>query len=473
MISAFARPGAFIFTHQDYNQAAMSSTIFYRFVHQKERSTIHFDGTGINVFDLKHEIISQNQLGQGQDFMLRIYHSEQPELEYENDQDVIPRSSFVLAKRSPCSVYNGRSQSAARYVTGRPRITKFKQTSAVAPVGFQPETAIDENLSEEDRIKQMLENQSNVWAQAQDELSTHKVVHYKPGTEDLPPPGYVCYRCGGKDHWIKNCPTNSDPNFEGKKIKKTTGIPKSYMKTISKETVEYKLQNPDMNDSGIHTNDNGDLVDADGNTYMITEDGDYVMTFADSKTWATFQEKQQSAALKAQKEYEQSLVKQVITDGKKEFLNPLSSEPQVLRPPIYMTLCCQNIESLKKLINFNYNQSELEQALIENDFHCPNCGKEDVFIDSLVQNKELEQELAKYKESLEIKDPSTNKRAATDSLPDDKTDIKRQQMNPTMPMMPFPMMGMPMMGMPPPMFMPPLGPAAANKKQSLPKKDKK
>lgn len=436
----------------------MSSTIFYRFIHQKEQSTIHFDGTGINVFDLKHEIILQNQLGQGQDFMLRLYHSEQPDLEYENDQDVIPRSSFVIAKRSPCSVFNGRAQSAARYVTGRPRITKFKPAATTAPAaGVQPAAAVDENISEEDRIKQMFENQSNVWAQAQDELSTHKVVHYKPGTEDLPPPGYVCYRCGGKDHWIKNCPTNSDPNFEGKKIKKTTGIPKSYMKTISKETVEYRLQNPEFNDSGIHTNENGDLVDAEGNTYMITEDGDYVMTFADSKTWATYQEKQQSAALKAQREYEQAVVKQVNAEGKKQFLNPLSSEPQVLKPPIYMTACCQSFDSLKKMRNFNYNKTELEQVLIENDFHCPNCGKDDVYLDSLVRNESLEEELAKFKELLEVKDPSSSKRSASEALPDEKEDLKRQQMMP-MHNMPFPMMPMPMMGMPQ-MFMPPMGPS--------------
>lgn len=51
---------------------------------------------------------------------------------------------------------------------------------------------VDENISEEDRIKLMFENQSNAWAQTQDELSTHKVVYNKPsatGTnpEDIPP----------------------------------------------------------------------------------------------------------------------------------------------------------------------------------------------------------------------------------------------------------------------------------------------
>lgn len=431
----------------------MSSTLFYRFFHQKEQSTIHFDGTGINVFDLKHEIIAQNNLGQGNDFMLRIYHVEQPDLEYDNDQDVIPRSTFVLAKRSPVTVFNARTQSAARYVSGRPRITKFKQQPVTAPVvAAKPDIVVDENISEEDRIKKMFENQSTVWAQTQDELSTHKMVHYKPGTEDLPPPGYVCYRCGGKDHWIKNCPTNSDPNFEGKKIKKTTGIPKSYMKTISKETVEYRLQNPESNESGIKTTENGDLIDAQGNTYMITEDGNYVMTFADSKTWALFQEKQQSAALQAQKSFNKELSAKAIAANKLQYINPLSADPEVLSAPICKTPCCHDLLALKNMKNIYYCQSQLEQTLIENDFHCPNCGREDVFLDSIIRCEELENEIKKFIEELGLTDPS-RKRSGEGGEPDaKKTRIDQNPMMPIPPGMPFPMM--PMMGMPP-MFMPP------------------
>lgn len=433
--------------------AIMSSTIFYRFMHQTEQSTIHFDGTGINVFDLKHEIITQNQLGQGQDFMLRLYHLELQDQEYENDQDVIPRSTFVLAKRSPISIYNGRSQSAARYVSGRPRINRFKPqalSTASEPL-TKSEIPIDESVSEEERIKQMLENQSNVWAQAQDELSTHKVVHYKPGTEDLPPPGYVCYRCGGKDHWIKNCPTNSDPNFEGKKIKKVTGIPKSYMKTISKETVEYRLQNPDSNENRIHTNESGDLVDAQGNTYMVTEDGDYVMTFADSKTWALYQEKQQSAQHKAQLQVDVDISKRAIEDNKPQFLNPLPSQFKVLKPPISMTPCCQSSESLKKMKNFNYNQADLEQLLIDNDFRCPNCDKEDIYLDSLVENKKLEAELEEYIKLIGMKEVSSKRSFENPESSDAKkirTDGSQVMQPPSMPfqMMPFQMM--PIMGIP-------------------------
>lgn len=48
-----------------------------------------------------------------------------------------------------------------------------------------------------------------------------------------PPPNYVCYRCGTPGHYIQNCPTNGDPEFDQHRVKKKTGIPKSFMKAVS------------------------------------------------------------------------------------------------------------------------------------------------------------------------------------------------------------------------------------------------
>lgn len=50
----------------------MSSSVFFRFKSQKEPSRVTFDGTGISVFELKREIITQNRLGDGTDFELII-----------------------------------------------------------------------------------------------------------------------------------------------------------------------------------------------------------------------------------------------------------------------------------------------------------------------------------------------------------------------------------------------------------------
>ncbi|KAI5970483.1 MPE1 [Candida margitis] len=416
----------------------MSSVIYYRFLHQKNKSIIHFDGTAISVFDLKRDIISQNNLGTGQDFNLRLYHAEQPDLEYELDNDVIPRSSYVLAKRSPASYKTGKFNNASRYVSGKPRLNRkvinTTNANASAAVNSMPTLPqLGEDASEEDKIKLMFENQSNVWAQTQDELAQHKMVYYKPtaaataaGTgnkEDQPPPGYICYRCGKKDHWIKNCPTNNDPNFEGKKIMRTTGIPKSYLKTISKEEVE-------KNSGSFTTNDNGDVIDNDGNAILITDEGEYAIAMADSKTWMNYQTKLQNAAMKSKQEYESRLIGIVDKYNKPQFVDALSVTRKVLKPPIYTTPCCPDLSKLQKLANVYHNQDEIENVLIENDFHCPNCGKDDVYIDSLIHAESLEKELQEFIESKDaeigMKDPS--KRSLEDVANDENgVDAKKQK----------------------------------------------
>ncbi|KAI3402620.2 MPE1 [Candida oxycetoniae] len=429
----------------------MSSVVYYKFLHQKNKNVIHFDGTGISVFDLKREIIQQNHLGAGTDFNIKLYHSEQPEIEYELDNDVISRSSYVLAKRSPASARMGKFNNASRYITGKPRlnrkminstnnanVTAMSMAAATGTGSVVSVGGAEAGITEEEKIKLMFENQSSAWAHTQDELAQHKMVYYKPttttattaGNEDKPPPGYICYRCGKKDHWIKNCPTNNDPNFEGKKIMRTTGIPKSYLKTLTKEEVEKNFGSI-TNSSG-----SGDGMEKEGNAVLITDEGEYAIALADSKTWMSYQEKLQNAAMKSKQEYDSRLVGLAQQENKWEFIDPLSQTKRVLQPPIYMTPCCTDASKLKAMKNFNYNQEGLETLLIENDFHCPNCNKEDIYIDSLVRNEELENKINQFVESKEkelgLKDPS--KRSFKDVLGNDPTaaddgpDVKKQKL---------------------------------------------
>ncbi|KAG7028398.1 E3 ubiquitin ligase PQT3-like protein [Cucurbita argyrosperma subsp. argyrosperma] len=44
-----------------------------------------------------------------------------------------------------------------------------------------------------------------------------------------PPQGYVCHRCKIPGHFIQHCPTNGDPNYDIKRVKPPTGIPKSML----------------------------------------------------------------------------------------------------------------------------------------------------------------------------------------------------------------------------------------------------
>lgn len=44
-----------------------------------------------------------------------------------------------------------------------------------------------------------------------------------------PPQGYICHRCKVPGHFIQHCPTNGDPNYDIRKVKPPTGIPKSML----------------------------------------------------------------------------------------------------------------------------------------------------------------------------------------------------------------------------------------------------
>ena len=80
--------------------------------------------------------------------------------------------------------------------------------------------------------------------------------------QQRPPPNtYVCYRCGKKgEHWIQFCPTNNDKSFEPIGIKKTTGIPRSFLKTVESDTLQSK--------KGVMVTQDGNLVVATTNEYV-------------------------------------------------------------------------------------------------------------------------------------------------------------------------------------------------------------
>ncbi|KAG9032068.1 hypothetical protein FRB95_001929 [Tulasnella sp. JGI-2019a] len=78
----------------------MSFSVYYKFKSQRSESRVTFDGTGISVFDLKKEIILQNNL-KASDIDLLLFDS--AEQEYKDDHFIIPRSTSVIAKRMPAA----------------------------------------------------------------------------------------------------------------------------------------------------------------------------------------------------------------------------------------------------------------------------------------------------------------------------------------------------------------------------------
>lgn len=174
----------------------MSSSVHFKFKSQKEPSRVTFDGTGISVFELKREIISQSRLGDGTDFELSIYNEDTKEgrysigipctrgsvltqfSEYDDDTTIIPRSTSVIARRLPAA--RPGKGGAARYVSGKMPVNA-RSASRLEPstTRAMPGTAtVNNNVlelnnaqTEEEKINALFNLQASQWKEQQQEMA--------------------------------------------------------------------------------------------------------------------------------------------------------------------------------------------------------------------------------------------------------------------------------------------------------------
>ncbi|MCJ1395140.1 hypothetical protein MMC18_008021 [Xylographa bjoerkii] len=363
----------------------MASSVFFRFKSQKEPTRVTFDGTGISVFELKREIITTSQLGDGTDFELILSSDDNNEV-YDDDTTIIPRSTTVVAKRLPASK-PGRG-GAQRYVSGKMPVNAkntHRSEATVSRTNGKAQTMpaptkssnVSELQTEEEREAAVLQMGKEQWEQQQHEMAnaTRVATHHGGPTKGKPvnvpdhppPPGYLCYRCQEKGHWIQQCPTNDDPAFDNKpRIKRTTGIPRSFLKVIEKPT---SLMNDGTTD---------DTKQPSG--VMVNADGDWVIAEPDKVAWEQYQAKaKQSAAAqekasRGNKELQDRGLE--CTIDKRLFVDPTK------------TPCCQT----------TYCNECITNALLDDDLQCPGCGKEGILIDDLVPDTEMVAKIRNYEE---------------------------------------------------------------------------
>ncbi|KAK3326287.1 DWNN domain-containing protein [Apodospora peruviana] len=354
----------------------MASSVFFKFKSQKEPTRVEFDGTGISVFELKREIIVRTGLGDGTDFDLVIYADEGMKEVYDDDTTIIPRSTTVIARRMPPRIA-GRG-GAARYVSGKMPVhakNSSRKEQIVKPLikaSSTPVVQLNSAMTEEEKMLAVFQAQTEHFTSREEEMATQQYVAKsgigkKPANvpDHEPPQGYICYRCGEKGHWIQLCPTNDNPEYDNRpRVKRTTGIPKSFLRTVDKATA--LGQNADGEDvktpSGI----------------MVNADGEFVIAEPDKASWEQFQAKAksnaaaQTAASDGDKEVQERGLECPI--DKKMFIDPMK------------TPCCEK----------TYCNDCITNALIESDFVCPGCKAENVLIDDLKADEEAVRKMKTY-----------------------------------------------------------------------------
>ncbi|PNS16039.1 hypothetical protein CAC42_4440 [Sphaceloma murrayae] len=375
----------------------MSSAVFFKFKSQKEAQRITFDGPGISVFELKRDIISASRLGDGTEFDFAIYNADSNE-EYDDDTTIVPKGMTVIARRLPATKPGaGR---AARYVSGKMpvmaknhhRLESSKGGGMVK--GMTTSTiALDSNASEEDRIAAMLNQGSEQWEQQQQQMANQKAIHrtgyVKPqAVPDKPlPSSYICHRCGEKGHWISACPTNNDPSFDNRpKFKKTTGIPRSFLKVVDKPPVVGDDGNVDVSNlpAGV----------------MYTANGEWVVAEPDRAAWDQFQAKAKATAEKA----DASASNQNLQEWGVEC--PI--DKRLLVDPV-KTPCCET----------TYCRECIENALLSSDFVCPGCSTDGVLVDNLVEDEEAARKIKEYEEAQNKEKDAVDKAKSASPAPEE------------------------------------------------------
>ncbi|GLJ17719.1 hypothetical protein SUGI_0309190 [Cryptomeria japonica] len=250
--------------------------VYYKFKSAKDYDSVPIEGQFISVAILKEKIFESKHLGRGTDFDLVISNAQTNE-EYLDEGMLVPKNTSVLVRRVPGrprmpivtekkeepkeieipkdQVYPSKNgfltpdQSQFKFPDEESEWDEFgndlyalPEVPQVLQTQTQSQPIIPNKADEDSKIRAFVDSTASDWQRQTQESYAGRGYGRGSGGRGLagrgfgrgmerktPPQGYVCHRCKVPGHFIQHCPTNGDPNFDIKRVKPPTGIPKSML----------------------------------------------------------------------------------------------------------------------------------------------------------------------------------------------------------------------------------------------------
>ncbi|XP_060522981.1 E3 ubiquitin-protein ligase RBBP6 isoform X2 [Cylas formicarius] len=336
-------------------------SVHYRFKSALEYDTITFDGLHISVKDLKNSIIQQKRIGKSTDFDLRITNAQTQEV-YEDEHALIPKNTSLLIARIPVAVpkqkqwegYGGNDTPPAKIDEGGAIGKAVDLAKLDAP--------------EDDKIKAMM-------SQSTQDYDPSNYVKIRGANQVGPvPPSYRCYKCHQTGHWIKDCPLGQ--GGDSLEIKKSTGIPQSFMVPV---------EGPQVPGA------------------MMTPNGQYAVPALDYQAYS-------------QKNPPPAVVQEAKPEIPEDLLCSICAD---LLTDAVMIPCCGN----------SFCDECIRTVLLESEDHeCPDCHEKEISPGTLIPNRFLRKSVANFKNTTGYEKKPMYKEKSLTEVP--KTEPSKREYTP-------------------------------------------
>jgi hypothetical protein len=202
-------------------------SVRFKFKNDLDYQAVPCDGFNISVRDLKRNIIRQKRLGRVTDFDLLVTNSQSGKI-YKDETELIPKNTTLTVQRAPLPEGKKKTWEDESLLP----LTLPTSSSSSSSSGLIPglDTAALDSGTEEDRISKMMSHSGEMYDQKH--WTKYRGRNAFPAGAK-PPPYWRCSRCQG-NHWIADCPNTTD-------IKKTTGIPRSFLTPSDKSVLGAKV----------------------------------------------------------------------------------------------------------------------------------------------------------------------------------------------------------------------------------------